>query len=112
MDTNKPSYKVGDQVGVIASYVDGKLELFGFGTYQGSSVPETDEVMLWGAPLKELGIESPCILLENGEKLYGCECWWGPTEFVQKYIDAAKEVVNITPAEYRKKVKEMFEGKS
>lgn len=109
-EQQKQPVQIGDRVGAIASFKEGKLEFFGFGTYEGSTIPETDDVTMWGALLKEVGIPTPTILLESGEKVYGCECWWGNVDSIQKYIDASTEIVNITPAEYRQKAKQEIEN--
>ena len=53
-----------------------EVRLYGFGTYQGRSVP--NEAVGWMAKdMREMGIMNPTILLDSGETIYGCECWWG-----------------------------------
>ena len=108
--------KVGDRVGAINGLVekDGKkvLEIFGFGTYIGEKVPEDDNVKFFGISLKEIGRANPCILLDNGKKVYGCECWWGPEEKVKKAIEEwikageVDEVVTVDIEQLRKEREE------
>jgi hypothetical protein len=37
------------------------------------------------------GQENPRIDLDNGTTVWGCECWWGPTEAVQQQLEKFKE---------------------
>jgi hypothetical protein len=45
---------------------------------------------------------NPKIVLDNGETVWGCECWWGPEDKIKNMI-GEREIVSITPAEYRRK---------
>ena len=57
-----------------------------------NKIPESDDVKFFGNSLKELGLSSPCILLDSGERVYGCECWWGGEDQVK---EAEKECHTI-----------------
>ena len=65
---------------------EGKLHLhfYGVGTYQGETVPGEGVAGFMGQILREGGITNPTILLDSGETIYGCECWWGSFEVVLK----------------------------
>jgi hypothetical protein len=84
------------RVGAISSIKDGKMELFGYGVYEGDKIPETDNVKFFGTSLKELNISNPCILLDSGERVYGCECWWASEKQV-KEMEKECHIVEIVP---------------
>ena len=95
--------KKGERVGAILSS-DGKLVKFlGFGVYEGDKVPHSNKVKLFGVSLKEIGAKTPCIKLDNGKYVYGCECWWGKEFEVKKLLYAAEEVIEVDIDEERKK---------
>lgn len=83
-----PRYAIGDRVGAIMSGNDSVVRLFGYGTYEGTQVPTR------GYP-KELGMENPTIKLDDGQVVYGFECWWASEEKVKKMIGNRK--VEIVP---------------
>jgi hypothetical protein len=81
-----PVYKVGDRVGAICSANGERVAFFGYGTYQGDHVPDQD----YGPFCKMLraeGIANPKIVLDSGEVVYGCECWWGAEAVVHERIE-------------------------
>ncbi len=98
--------KKGDRVGAIA-YGEEKngittVYFLGYGTFLGYEIPESEEVKFFGISLKKINHKNPCILLDNGEKVYGCECWWGTEEKVKEILEAADKVVTIDISDYRK----------
>ena len=94
--------KKQERVGAVCSIKNGKMKLFGYGIYEGNKIPESDDVKFFGNLLKELGILNPCILLDSGERVYGCECWWGCEEKVKDILSRAKKVINVDIDEVRK----------
>jgi hypothetical protein len=95
------SCQVGDRAGAIFRAGDGKIELFGYGIYQGEQIPDLElNVMFMGGPMEH---ENPCILLDSGEKVYGCECWWAPEEQIKARVAQYTEVTIVSPAEERRK---------
>ena len=90
---NKPGIRVGALLGT----KDGVVEFLGYGVYEGDFKlpPEAGGF--------NFGQENPRIKLDNGDIVWGCECWWGPEEeFKKKYIDTAKEVKVVSIYEARK----------
>jgi len=71
--------EIGERVGAILSANENSVQLFGYGIYEGDKIPEK-------GPLAEAGLANPCILLDNGKRVYGYECWWGPEEKVKQII--------------------------
>jgi hypothetical protein len=89
------AYKIGDRVGAIESADKNSVRLFGYGTYQGSQIPPDDVV----GPLCHPGLfklQNPCILLDSGETVWGCESWWGDEGKIKETI-GGREVVIVKP---------------
>jgi hypothetical protein len=94
--------KVGDRVGaILGTNDDGSVGFFGYGEYVGYKVPPPG-VILFGVEMCRVGHENPCVRLDNGDEVYGCECWWGPEEQVRKQLDG-KEVREAKVAEIRER---------
>lgn len=86
-----------------------KIRMFGYGEYVGDEVPGSDSVG-FASLLHNSGIKNPKIVLDNGQVVWGCECWWGPADgFEKKYptplwtiemvdIDWARKGANIPKA--------------
>lgn len=92
--------KEGARVGAVLSITDGHAKLLGYGTYKGDLVPHTDDVKLFGMSMKELGRKNPCIELDNGDLVYGCECWWGSEQSIKEKMGLCHtvDVVSIKDA--------------
>lgn len=73
---------VGERVGVLRSLSETKLELFGYGTYQGIHTHPTSRQQL------------PRLLLDDGRELFGDQCWWDAEEEVRKW-ESNRRVVRI-----------------
>ena len=80
------STKVGERVGAVLSAKDGVVHFFGWGTYVGDRVPE-EAIGFLAEGAREIGLENPCIELESGGVVYGCECWWGVESGVRKRFE-------------------------
>jgi hypothetical protein len=107
--------KIGDRVGAIFGADNGICEFLGYGVYEGDFYPEEAvgfiaqlirESVTEGRVAKENAI-NPRIKLDNGEFVYGCECWWGAEEGVKKKIEGAikagQKIVNVRMSEERAK---------
>lgn len=82
--------KIGERVGAILDGDYEKIEFLGYGTYQGNQIPkEGFGIMAEGC--RNQGIENPCIHLDSGKVVYGCECYWGPEDQIKNHIDHYKE---------------------
>ena len=89
--------EIGMRVGALLGSKDGVVELLGYGVYEGKhKLPEE-------AAGFNFGQENPRIRLDNGDIIWGCECWWGEEKkFKENYIDPAKEVKIVSIHEVRK----------
>lgn len=52
------------------------IEFFGFGVYLGDFIPD-ENARGWAEYARALAHENPKIQLDNGDIVYGGECWWG-----------------------------------
>ena len=100
--------KEGCRVGAISHSEDNKIILFGYGVYQGDKVLtdiEKDQRPsgMMGEMLIEAGIPNPCILLDDGNYVWGCECWWGTEEEVKKQVEKYDTIKYCSIIETRKK---------
>lgn len=86
--------KAGQRVGAIShsDTKEGVLFLFGYGVYLGEFMPPKGTPGLWGMDASETGNPNPCIKLDNGALVWGCQCWWGPEDQVRATVDKFKDV--------------------
>lgn len=70
---------------------DQEVRVYGFGVRVADEIPTGAGG--FGKIIEDLGHKNPCILLDNGKKVYGCECWWGPEEEIRSIITGRKIVV-------------------
>lgn len=90
-------FEPGDRVGAISHTDDeGNLHFFGWGTYLGERQPPKGTPGLWGLDAGE-GPPNPCIRLDSGRIVWGCQCWWGGEKRIQGALAAAPKVVDATP---------------
>lgn len=122
---------VGDRVGCISNTEGKTAFIFGYGKYVGRRLPRTaggvmaqsivevvDEYIAeykkkQPNPLSEQELKqledyvtqvygNPCLELDNGKLVFGCECWWGPEEQVKAQLAMFEKVEVIDIDEARK----------
>ena len=81
---SKMMAKQGDRVGAIRSANSEEVVFYGYGVYEGDTLPP------------DFPIPNPTIKLDNGKIVYGYECWWGPEEKVKEMIGGRK-VTDVFP---------------
>lgn len=79
--------QAGQRVGAMLGASNGVVKLLGFGVYEGDEVPPEETNSLAAA----LGIPNPKIKLDNGEVVWGCQCWWGAEEEIKAQLEKYKE---------------------
>ena len=89
--------KVNDRVGAIQSSRDNKAKVYGYGVYLGEIVPDKlnyrNEIL---NIFRKAEIKNPAIKLDNGDVIFGCECWWGSEAKLKEIIkDFEIEIVSI-----------------
>lgn len=94
--------KEGDRVGAVRD-VDGEVvRFFGYGVYQGRHVPPKGDGTGIGGYLHERGCKNSKILLDNGDTVWGYQCWWAAEKVVREYIEGSK-IVEVRVEEMMKK---------
>lgn len=86
------------RVGAIISSKNGVVEFLGYGVL--ISREEIPPAEIGGF---NLGFPNPKIKLDNGDIVWGCECWWGEEEKFKKQLAGAKEIKVVTIADCRAK---------
>jgi hypothetical protein len=90
---------IGDRVGAICNQEGRTFYFFGYGKYEGEIIPrQEDGVYFLGEPMLK---PNPCILLDNGKRVYGCECWWGSETQIKMTMKGAT-VVEVDIEQLRK----------
>ena len=95
--------EIGDRIGVILHAENDTIYIYGYGEYKGESVPSVQAKGIIASILRDSNIENPQILLDTGETIWGCECWWGPEEKVKVQLKNYKNVVTVSLSEERTK---------
>jgi len=98
-------HKVGDRIGAILSADEKTVKFLGYGVYEGDFFPEfaTGSVAdMIKENKREYDIElvNPRLKLDNGDTVWGCECWWGAEETMKKSI-GGREIVVVKISEIR-----------
>lgn len=100
--------KVGDRVYAIRDMDEAAntVHLYGYGVYEGDYLP--DGAGDGGIPtlVKQLGHDNPRIKLDNGQTVWGCECWWGPEAEFKSRADQFT-VIDVDIEQDRKQQEEL-----
>jgi hypothetical protein len=96
---------VGARVGAVLGAKQHVVKLLGYGVYEGQQVPpDTGPGSMTGL-IAECGRENPKIRLDNGDVVWGCECWWGPEHVIQRKIEQWQQsgytIVDVTIETFR-----------
>lgn len=86
--------RVKERVTAAICVKNGKALIAGHGNYVGDVVPPPG-VALMGIELHELGHKNPKIELDNGNVIWGCQCWWGPETKMAEEMTGL-EIVELT----------------
>lgn len=69
--------KINSRVGAVLSVDDKHVNLLGYGVYIGDLRCSISIASI-----------NPCILLDNGRYVWGCQCWWGEEERMKEEIES------------------------
>lgn len=94
--------EVGMRVFAVLSATNKEVSLIGKGEYLGDrplSEAGPDAVGPFGLPVSAIlevdpEHKNPCIKLDNGEIVWGFECWWGPEEELAPWV-GDRTIVNV-----------------
>jgi hypothetical protein len=95
--------KVGERIGAVMKAKEGVVHLFGYGVRIEDKVPPANAGG-FGSLLHEVGAPNCCLRLDNGDEIFGCECWWGDEESIKKRF-ANYTVVQASISEIRQEIK-------
>lgn len=76
----------GTRVGAFLGVADKVVSFLGYGVYEGSEVPFDDAAGVMADALRQCSLTNPKIKLDNGDVVWGCECWWGPEANIQRQM--------------------------
>ncbi len=66
------------------------VNVLGYGEYLGEEIHP------------EYNFSTPKIVLDNGDIIWGCECWWGDVEEMEKrFFDGKREIRSVKIDDYR-----------
>jgi len=90
---------IGNRVFAFQHATEDTVYFFGYGTYLGEEEPYKDAGGL-ASVLRESGMKNPKIMLDSGDVVWGCECYWGPAwRFDEKYKNY--KIVNVDLNDFR-----------
>jgi|HubBroStandDraft_2_1064218.scaffolds.fasta_scaffold381667_2 hypothetical protein len=92
--------KIGDRAGAVLSADEEEIRLLGYGVFQGDRIPDPAlGVACYGVPMLD---PNPCIQLDDGKLVFGCECWWSSEDDIRKIAAEYAKVVFVDIEEERK----------
>jgi len=89
--------KPGDRIGAISHSDGDTLHLYGYGEYLGEFFPPKGTQGPFGIDASEVGCENPCMRLDSGRIIWGCQCWWGSEDSVRERAAKFDKVVEDEP---------------
>lgn len=69
------------RVGAILSATSNEIRFLGYGTYVGDKIPPEETAGF------NLGRPNPKIELDNGDVVWGCQCWWDAEEKMKTHLE-------------------------
>jgi hypothetical protein len=99
--------QIGDRVGALLKGEGDTVWLLGYGVYQGYQTPDPSlGVKFFGLDLDH---PNPCIKLDSGQLVFGCECWWGDEAGVKQTVARYAKVIDVDIEEARREAAERAE---
>lgn len=92
--------QIGERVGALLEITDAAY-LIGYGVRLEDEIP-VENAIGFGPILNENGITNPTLLMDDGTKVYGCECWWASERHVKKMCEAAGKTILVNIDAQRK----------
>lgn len=96
--------KLGDKVFAVSHGDNDNIYFLGFGVYESDEIPSEDTLGMMASLLRMREQKNPKLVLDNGESVWGCECYWGPTDQFRSFANMRK-IVPSTVADYREQAK-------
>ena len=92
--------EIGERVGAIIGADAETIKLLGYGVRIEDQIPPANTAGM-GYILHEIEKTNPTLQLDNGDIVFGCECWWGSEDHIQHWIDG-REIIEVSIHDYRK----------
>ena len=92
----------GDRVGAVKGFDKDTLVVFGFGKYIGDEIPPSDSIG-YSRILSSGNQKDRKILLDDGNIIYGSECWIFDEIEIRKSMKTYDHVEYVDIQEYRSK---------
>jgi hypothetical protein len=91
--------KPGERIGALleACVATSKAHFLGYGVYEGDFIPPPEV-----NPDLNPGIPNPKLILDNGQVVWGCECWWMPEEDMKDMLKGFQTIVTVDIEKARK----------
>ena len=77
--------QIGDRIGALLSATRDEVQLLGYGVYAGEAIPDAAAGGM-AELVRSAGMTNPKLVLDNGQVVWGCECWWGPEAEVRQRV--------------------------
>ena len=98
----------GMRVGAILGGDNKVVKFLGYGVYEGDEIPDAAAAG-FADMCRDAGVTNPKIRLDNGDVVWGCECWWGPEEMIRskmtEYEVAGYRVDTVRIADARREAR-------
>lgn len=95
-----PKPKPGERVGALVS-IDGDVaNLLGYGIYVGDEVPPDMGKGSFTGLMHSAKATNPKLVLDTGDVVWGCECWWGSEQAIKKRLESL-QVKEVRIADFR-----------
>lgn len=91
-------HQLGRRVGAFLSATQTEVSLLGYGVHEGEFIVPKDVNEF----LHTTSTPVPRIKLDNGDVIWGCECYWGDEEKVKKHVSNLT-IKNVSISEHRSK---------
>ncbi len=95
------NHEVGERVYALRDSDKKQVFLYGVGTYVGDEIPSEEAVGL-ASMAREMRKPNPTIKLDDGQVVYGGECWWDKETNLEKFVNG-RTVVTVKIADERQK---------
>lgn len=94
--------EIGSRIGAILKADKETVHLIGFGVYDGEQIPPKNINPM----LHAHGIQNPKLVMDDGQVVWGCECWWASEEETKTMI-GDRNVVTVDMAAERERSREV-----
>jgi hypothetical protein len=92
---------IGERIGALVSADGDVVKFLGYGTYAGYEVPPAMGSRSLTTLMNQMGVENPKLVLDNGDVVWGCECWWATEKETREEIAKYAHVEDVRIADCR-----------